>query len=270
MDDVLAKQRKEREKAKEKVMKCPFCQRNDLKGIRSLSQHIHTQHDAKDKLTQQRGLVISAFGSGLVKRWLTMMTAKTATKDDLKNVIPSAVKKYYYMLKKADKLPKVIDVSKKTKNNGKAAFVGKKEKEIKALHQMNVDEILGTLVIYDQDLPVGVDIVDLNSFRFIADMIHNETLDSTEMSFNDINLKLKKKIKPSRIGKDCLTVGMVVKFLSRKEIDGGEHLYINTREGGAKLVKIRKSYNGNAVVFEFKYDEKYYQDKIDSWLKKNK
>jgi hypothetical protein len=253
--DVLEKNRKEREKKKIKPVSCPICGKHGLKGIRSLSKHLHVEHENKSELAIQKALVNTIFGQNNVKNWLKILANKNISPEK-KIEIPAPVKKLFNILKSKD----LIDIIDKVKSASVKNI--KKLDDVSGLNPLNVNSVISKLELLPKDLPIGVHIKQAGSISFLKDVLHYEGINFNKENTKGINSVLTKKIDLSKpLDKQILLSGKLLKFLNRPEVDSSEYIYIDSRnEGGSKLVKIKEVENG--IIFEFEFDKEYYRKLI--------
>lgn len=253
--DVLAKNRKEREKKKIKPVSCPICGKSGLRGIRSLSKHLHVEHANKTELTIQKTLVNTVFGYNNVKNWLNILSDMNIAPENKVN-IPAPVKKLFNLLREKD----LIKIKQKTV--AKKAVSTAKLDDVKGLNPMSVNAVVAKLELLPKNLPIGVYIVQANTVSFLKDVLHYEGLNFNKDNTKGINVVLTKKINLNKPFDDqILLSGKLLKFLNRPEVDSSENIYIDSRsEGGSKLVKIKEVENG--IIFEFEFDKAYYRELI--------
>lgn len=253
--DVLDKSRKEREKKKIKPVSCPICGHPNLKGIRSLSKHLHAEHENKSDLALQKALVNTIFGYNTVKKWLDILADKNIPTDK-KTDIPSPVKKLFNILKAKD----MIDI--KAKHDKQPTISDVKHDNEAGLNPMSVSKVISKLELIDKNIPIGIYIKKYNSISFLKDVLHYEGINYNKDNTKGINIVLTKKIDLNKdLNKQILLSKKLLEFLKRDEIDNSELIYIDSRnEGGSKLVKIREVQEG--IIFEFEFDKAYYRELI--------
>lgn len=253
--DILAKKKKERELKKIKPVSCPFCGRSGLRGIRSLSKHLHVEHDNKSDIEIQKSLVNTIYGNANVKKWLNILADKNNTTEDKKD-IPSPVVKLFTLLKKKN-LIKLIRKTEKQSSEQR-----KKLDRLPPLNPMTINAVINKLQLVEENFPIGIYIKHSNNISFLKDVMHYEGIDFSDKNTKGINIVLTKKIDTEKpIGDQLLLSKQLLQFLERPEIDSTELIYIDSsKEGGAKLVKIDDVKNG--LIFTFDIDKKYYRELI--------